>query len=377
MLQQQHMERRTGTFDSGPTGALPGELVGMLDQLATTIVDVLRFGAAVVNIARADGVMQVASVAGNAAAAAALLGRVDTTKRWLRALSTSEPWGGLRFVDHRNEDAFAMTVSWVPDSRPMGAEDAWHPEDVLLAPLTSRDGTLLGIISVYLPHAGRRPDGATLRALEALSKATALALEHFTHRARAEASNRINQVVAAHDSLTGLGNRSVMMERLVRAAAGRGGRTQPLAVVFIDLDGFKDINDLYTHSAGDHVLQQVANRIRSSVRPHDTVVRWGGDEFVVLLEHLADEADGRRVADRISAAVAGAPVTYAGHELHVTASVGVAFCDAHDEFDPDALVRRADMAMYEVKNDASTRSRSANAHRLSSLGVPAQRSSTQ
>jgi diguanylate cyclase (GGDEF)-like protein len=120
--------------------------------------------------------------------------------------------------------------------------------------------------------------------------------------------------------------------------------------VFIDLDGFKAVNDLHTHAAGDRVLQEVAHRVRSVVRPHDTVVRWGGDEFLVLLEQLDDEASGRLVAERITAAIAD-PVHYLGQELRVTASVGLAFGAPGRALDPDALVRRADTAMYQVKRD--------------------------
>jgi diguanylate cyclase (GGDEF)-like protein len=214
----------------------------------------------------------------------------------------------------------------------------------------SADGVLLGILSVDLPHDGRRPDAASRRALEAFALATALAIEHSTLRARAEASEAIAQQLATHDALTGVGNRSMMTRRLAHAASARPDRRQLLALVFIDLDGFKAVNDLHTHAAGDRVLQEVAHRVRSVVRPHDTVVRWGGDEFLVLLEQLDDEASGRLVAERITAAIAD-PVHYLGQELRVTASVGLAFGAPGRALDPDALVRRADTAMYQVKHD--------------------------
>lgn len=329
---------------------IPDDLVPMLDELAGTIVEALGFGVAVVNIARPDGSLEVVSVAGDADARSTLLGHVDSAETWEQVLSRSEQWGRLRFADHRNEEADTTSLSWVPDLVPIDAEDAWHPEDSLFAPLTSADGTRLGILSVDLPREGRRPDDASRRSLEAFAMATALAIEHSTLRSRAEASERISRELATHDPLTGLGNRSMMIERLEHAATSRAEQRALMALVFIDLDGFKAINDVHSHAAGDAVLHEVAQRIRSVVRPHDTVVRWGGDEFLVLLENLDDEAAGRGVAERITRAVA-APVPFAGRELGVTASVGLAFGAGGRQMDPDALVRRADAAMYQVKKD--------------------------
>jgi diguanylate cyclase (GGDEF)-like protein len=327
---------------------IPDDLVSMLDLLAGTIVEALGFGVAAVNIARPDGSLQVVSVAGHPEARRILLGHVDSAETWEQVLSRSEPWGRLRFADHRHEGANAATLSWVPDVEPVDAEDSWHPEDALFAPLTSADGTRLGILSVDLPHDGRRPDGASRRSLEAFAMATALAIEHSTLRSRAEASENISHELATHDPLTGLGNRSMMIQRLEHAASARADQRELLALVFIDLDGFKSINDAHTHAAGDCVLHAVAQRIQSVVRPHDTVVRWGGDEFLVLLEKLDDEASGRQVAERITSIVAD-PVPYAGLTLSVTASVGLAFGAAGHQLDLDALVRRADTAMYQVK----------------------------
>ena len=121
-----------------------------------------------------------------------------------------------------------------------------------------------------------------------------------------------------------------------------------LALVFIDLDGFKVINDSHSHEVGDHILQEVAHRIRTVVRPHDTVARWGGDEFLVLLERLDDATAGLQVVQRIMAAVAE-PIRHLDQDFEVTASLGVAFCRASDKVAADELVRRADSAMYRVK----------------------------
>lgn len=348
MSPDQHRHPSEGPADAA---TVADDLVSMLDQLAMTVVAELGFGVAVVNIALPDGSLQVVSVAGDEDARATLLGHVDTVETWEKVLATSEPWGRLRFADHLNEEVEPGTLSWVPDVEAIDAEDAWHPEDALFAPLTSADGTLLGVLSVDLPHDGRRPNDESRRSLEAFAIVAALAIEHSTLRARAETAEKNARHLATQDPLTGVGNRSMLLHRLEHAASARIGQRLPLALVFIDLDGFKRINDLHTHAGGDRVLLEVANRIRSIVRPHDTVVRWGGDEFVVLLEQLDDEQFARRVAERIVAAIA-VPVLYSDTELRVTASVGLAFDSATGVLDVDALVARADAAMYRAKNDA-------------------------
>jgi diguanylate cyclase (GGDEF)-like protein len=338
-----------GTVSPGavqPT--VPDDLVAMLDLLAQTIVQALGFGVAAVNIARPGGSLEVVSVAGDDDARRMLLGTVHSAEVWDQILAVSEPWGRLRFADHRNEAANQELYSWVPDIVPITAEDAWHPEDALFAPLTAKDGSRLGILSVDLPQDGLRPNPTTCRALEAFAVSTALAIEHATLRSRAESSERSLKLLATHDSLTGVGNRSMLFDRLDHAASARLEHRTLLALAFIDLDGFKAINDRHTHDVGDHILRAVAHQILSAVRPHDTVVRWGGDEFLVLLEQLDNETAGLEVAERILAAVAE-PIRHRDQEFGVTASLGVAFCRAVDEIDAEELVRRADCAMYQVK----------------------------
>ena len=109
-----------------------------------------------INIARPDGTFEVASVAGDERARAMLLGTVDSAEMWDGLLAASEPWGRLRFADHRNESAYLDLLTWIPDVEPVDAEDAWHPEDALFAPLIGSDGTRVGILSVDLPR-GRPP----------------------------------------------------------------------------------------------------------------------------------------------------------------------------------------------------------------------------
>jgi diguanylate cyclase (GGDEF)-like protein len=348
--QQDDAQVGPGTRSTEPSRAhLDPELVAMLDLLSQTIVDALGFGVACTNIVRPDGALEVVSVAGDPAARAALLGVVDSGDSWRRLLEVSEPWGRLLFADHRNEAAEPDMLMWVPDLEPLEADDAWHPEDALFAPLHASDGALIGVLSVDLPHDGRRPNATGRSALEAFAVSAALAIEHRTLRLRAEAAERALAHRATHDPLTGIGNRAMLVDRLEHALAARVEDRSLMALTFIDLDGFKEINDQHSHAAGDRVLETVAERITSVVRAHDTVARWGGDEFLVLHEQLRDDADGLDIVQRISAATA-TPIEWHGRQLQVTCSAGIAFCRPTDDVEAAELLRRADAAMYQVKH---------------------------
>ncbi|WP_377644249.1 putative bifunctional diguanylate cyclase/phosphodiesterase [Oryzobacter terrae] len=326
---------------------IPDDLIGMLDLLAETIVQALGFGVAVVNLARADGTMEVVSVAGDEDARSLLLGTADSIDRWRGLLEASEDWGRLRFQDHHHDLASADVFAWVPDMEMVDAEDAWHPEDALFAPLVTEDGTLLGVLSVDLPRDGLRPGLATRNALEAFAVSVTLAIEHATLRQRAERSEQAVLRQATHDPLTGLANRALLEERLGAALARDDEHLT--AVVFIDLDRFKLVNDLLSHAVGDQVLCAVADRIVGCARPYDTAARWGGDEFLVLLEQLPSEAAALEVVRRITASLVD-PVHTGDREVRVTVSMGVALVGPRDSVDPDELIRRADTAMYEIKS---------------------------
>ena len=151
---------------------------------------------------------------------------------------------------------------------------------------------------------------------------------------------------ATHDPLTGLANRTLFDELLVRAAyrADRSGR--PVAVLYLDLDGFKDVNDVFGHPSGDRVLSETSRRLEAVVRPGDMVARMGGDEFVVLCEHLSEPSDAERIATRIVQAV-GKPIPLATGVATVTASVGIALGEPGET--AASLIGRADEAMYRMK----------------------------
>lgn len=152
---------------------------------------------------------------------------------------------------------------------------------------------------------------------------------------------------ATHDTLTGLPNRMLLADRLGQAVARLEREPTPLAVLYVDLDRFKPINDRLGHAVGDDVLREMARRLHSTTRAADTVGRIGGDEFVVVCEQM-DRARARELAERIASLLAE-PLFIAGTTVTVGASVGVAVTeDAHA--DPAVLLDRADQAMYRSKN---------------------------
>jgi diguanylate cyclase (GGDEF)-like protein len=152
---------------------------------------------------------------------------------------------------------------------------------------------------------------------------------------------------AFHDALTGLPNRALFSDRLEHALTRATRRGVLVAVLFLDLDRFKVVNDSLGHDVGDQLLAAVADLLRSCVRSGDTVARLGGDEFTVLLEDLATPADASHVAERIMAAMQ-APFQLAGHEVCVSASLGIAL-SAGKASTPEDLLRDADAALYRAK----------------------------
>ncbi|UUY06165.1 bifunctional diguanylate cyclase/phosphodiesterase [Svornostia abyssi] len=151
---------------------------------------------------------------------------------------------------------------------------------------------------------------------------------------------------AFHDGLTGLANRTLFEDRLLHALQAARRRGDLLAVLFLDLDDFKTINDSLGHVTGDAVLREVAERVGRCLRAADTAARLGGDEFAVLLEHVGDEEEALMVAERLLQEL-HPPVLVDGRELSVAGSVGVAF--GHEGATVDELLRNADAAMYAAK----------------------------
>lgn len=159
--------------------------------------------------------------------------------------------------------------------------------------------------------------------------------------------------LAEHDALTDLPNRLLLNDRLTRAIALARRYGRRLAVLFLDCDRFKRINDTLGHAIGDQVLRSVARRLSTCVRESDTVSRHGGDEFLVLLSEIDHPEDAEAIAQKIVSSVA-TPHLVSGHELKLTASVGIALYP-EDGQDAQSLIMRADTAMYHAKNSGRNR----------------------
>jgi diguanylate cyclase (GGDEF)-like protein len=202
--------------------------------------------------------------------------------------------------------------------------------------LVRRDGLEIPIEDSVAPIHDREgePTGAVI-AFRDVTVARKLA-QHMTY-------------AAEHDFLTGLPNRMLFSDRVNQAIASALRYGKLAAVLFIDLDGFKEINDSWGHAVGDQLLQSVAKRLVGSVRGSDTVNRQGGDEFLALLSEVQQLDDAAIIATRMLAAVAETHFIDR-HELHVTASIGVAV-HPDDGLDAATLIKNADTAMYQAKTN--------------------------
>jgi diguanylate cyclase (GGDEF)-like protein/PAS domain S-box-containing protein len=202
--------------------------------------------------------------------------------------------------------------------------------------LVRSDGSEIGIENSVAPIHDRKGKaiGAVI-VFRDVSRARAMALEvaHSAH----------------HDFLTGLPNRMLLNDRVSQAIGAAQRKPKKVGVLFLDLDGFKHINDSLGHPTGDKLLQSIARRLTACVRESDTVSRQGGDEFVVLLSEMAHAEDAAITARRMLAAIAEVhPIDY--HDLHVTTSIGLSVYP-DDGLDADTLVKNADTAMYQAKEN--------------------------
>ena len=182
------------------------------------------------------------------------------------------------------------------------------------------------------------------------------------HEYARSAANSL-EILAQQDPLTGLGNRRLLTKRISAAMANARRTKSAMAVVYLDLDGFKAINDTSGHGVGDALLKQVARRLESVVREEDTVARVGGDEFMIALWHVANARDVVIVAAKV-VEIISEPYLIEGRNLVVTTSVGVGVYPVHGE-DAEALMKSADTALYAAKRAGK------NAFRISDRGEQA------
>ncbi|SNY59909.1 GGDEF domain-containing protein [Paractinoplanes atraurantiacus] len=211
-----------------------------------------------------------------------------------------------------------------------------HARPYTLMPLRNGD-RFLGVLSVSAD--GELPS-EVFQALQALRTQVSLALASVA--LTAELTER-----ALHDPLTGLANRALLRERLTVALSRSRRSGRPVGALLLDLNGFKQVNDVHGHAAGDDLLKVVADRLRGCVRTEDVVGRLGGDEFVIIAEDLRSARDAMVIADRVVAALNEA-VPVGRRQLSTPASVGIALSHAGIK-DPDELLRMADTAMYTAK----------------------------
>ena len=225
-------------------------------------------------------------------------------------------------------------------------------------PTRPHDGTIWIMEDITQEHAQREAlarahDELERRVAERtaeLQAANAKLQEEITERQQAE--ERVRHM-AHHDALTGLPNRNLLEDRLNQALAQAQRSRHRVAVMFLDLDRFKSINDSLGHAVGDDLLKAVAQRLRGAVRTVDTVARLGGDEFVVVLPDIADADAAARVAEKIIAAFVPS-VQLGAHELNTSTSIGIALYP--DDSDAShGLVKLADAAMYLAKRDGRNR----------------------
>jgi diguanylate cyclase (GGDEF)-like protein/PAS domain S-box-containing protein len=445
------------------------ELRQTLQYVVQAVVDQLGFGCAVMNLVRSGDMCEVVAIAGPEEAARALLGTRASVESWHRLLASCESWGDLRFLDHRSDQGPARPIpGWTPPIEPSDLPEAWHPDDMLLAPLHAPDGALIGVLSIDMPVDGRRPDSQRRQLLEQFAVHAALAIEnsrvhtlvadseqlframfdrspiaialltedqritkvntaceqllgraaadllghrapelsrpnsvrgrrstdpavgthdqyeiHFTRPDGNEIWGRVNSTLlaaetgdgpsghgpsliltqieditmlrtiqanfahaATHDRLTGLANRALVLDRLAAALSGSRQGDGRVAVLYCDLDHFKEVNDTLGHAAGDQLLVEVGRRLQRAAREQDTVGRLGGDEFVMISRQVRTSAEAARLAVRVMRAVQQ-PVNLCGQPALPSLSMGVALAMPQDS--SDFVLATADRAMYEAK----------------------------
>lgn len=225
------------------------------------------------------------------------------------------------------------------------------PNDFARDVLAGQAGLTVGVIvpmvitgsTTALEFFGANPYAIDAQTLESL-RVIALQIAQYKQRKLAERSLRF---MASHDELTGLFNRSALQHELARAIKRSNRHQKQFAVMFVDLDRFKHINDTLGHSAGDEMIKICGERLTALLREADVVARFGGDEFVLLLENLSSANDAAVLAEKVLACCAE-PFVIAGRELHVSASVGVSVYPDNGA-DAEALLKNADTAMYRAK----------------------------
>jgi diguanylate cyclase (GGDEF)-like protein len=306
---------------------------GILDHLVVRIVDVLPITAAGVTII-SPGVAPHYLAASNESALQ--FEKLQTELGEGPCLEAYETGHAVAIADLRADVRF-------PRFTPRALEAGLAA--VFTFPLCDGDERL-GALDLYRDRRGRL-NATAMKSAQTLADVAAAYLHNAQAREDLHDSVIRSREIALHDSLTGLPNRTLFLERLDHAVLRCRRSKRLAAVLFVDLDHFKAVNDRYGHSVGDELLIAVAERLSAMLRPSDTVARMSGDEFVILCEDLEGHFRAGEIAARVGSAIAE-PFVLSGHEIRITASVGIAFSGPGDQLS-ERLLEEADTAMYQAK----------------------------
>jgi diguanylate cyclase (GGDEF)-like protein len=209
------------------------------------------------------------------------------------------------------------------------------------------DEVVIGVVAVQSYADNKLYTQKDIEIMQFVSKQIAVAIERKRAEQALLESREYLRYMAHHDPLTHLPNRVLFYDRLKYAITQARRYKREVALLFLDLDGFKAVNDTLGHDIGDMLLQEVAHRLSACVRESDTVARMGGDEFTTILPDIYQREDATIVAQKILASLVQ-PFIIAGHSLSVTASIGLSLYPS-DTTDMEELIRQADHAMYHAK----------------------------
>jgi diguanylate cyclase (GGDEF)-like protein len=317
-----------------------GRGVGLSDvmgSIATLLDERVTGGRACVMVTDADGLLRVS-------AAPRLPAEFVADLDGLAIAPNASTYGAAAF---RQQGVISPDIA----SDPIWAE---HRNSALAAGLKAcwcapvlsySDGRTVGVTGVYLTESSR-PDAAQVRLIELSAKLAAVAIERSLAEARLVHD-------ATHDPLTGLPNRALFLDRLHQALTHERDGSAELAVLFLDLDHFKFVNDSLGHGAGDTLLCAVADRLEKLLRPGDTVARFGGDEFTLLCNGVTDGRDALTIAERLLVGLRE-PLPLGDSDVVMTPSIGIALSKGAPDT-PETLLRDADAAMYRAKERGRNR----------------------
>ena len=293
-------------------------------------------------------------------APAALIALLGDDRRSFWAGSTSREWfahdaGALvrsgilqRTIDSGGTLALRDARNTNGDLGLRAAADELNLVSVATALFTRADGAIAGVVCV-LDDVPRDWSESDLALLAEYGQMAASELQLRSMLSEREVREQKLRHASVHDPLTGLPNRALFMKRLSDATyRARRGEDGLFAVLFLDVDGFKLVNDSMGHHVGDEMLVTIARRLEQCVRGGDIVARLGGDEFAILLERIGDVRDAAMVAERVAEALQ-TPLLIGGYEHATSASIGVALSSGASE-QPEYVLRSADIAMYRAKN---------------------------